>query len=179
MSSNARDDLALALIKFSFSYHNILYRPTERTPPKGMTPTQLRALTTIYEFGTMTMSFLGQEILVSKQQLTKIIASLVDSGLVERRQDEENRRRWFVSLTEAGNNMVERIHQISAFPISIKLQNLTDSEVTQMTRSLQNIRLMLDKMNDGQPKLFPQDRDHFPMQEFHTEGEATCEADVP
>ena len=52
------------------------------------------------EYTQPTMSFLADEMGITKQQLTKLVNDLEAIGLVKRIHDERNRRQVYVTLTE-------------------------------------------------------------------------------
>jgi DNA-binding MarR family transcriptional regulator len=57
------------------------------------------------------MSFLADEMGITKQQLTKLVNDLEAMGLVKRIHDERNRRQVYVTLTDDGRNEFEEIKQ--------------------------------------------------------------------
>ena len=63
------------------------------------------------EYTQPTMSFLADEMGITKQQLTKLVNDLEAMGLVKRIHDERNRRQVYVTLTDDGRNEFEEIKQ--------------------------------------------------------------------
>ena len=56
------------------------------------------------EYPKPTMSFLADEMGITKQQLTKLVNDLEAIGLVKRIHDERNRRQVYVTLTDVWRN---------------------------------------------------------------------------
>ena len=56
---------------------------------------------------SMTMSELAKTLMMTKPQLTHVVDLLVSSGIVERRQDENDRRVINLALTEKGRVLLE------------------------------------------------------------------------
>ena len=57
------------------------------------------------EYPKPTMSFLADEMGITKQQLTKLVNDLEAIGLVKRIHDDRNRRQVYVTLTDDGRNL--------------------------------------------------------------------------
>jgi DNA-binding MarR family transcriptional regulator len=76
----------------------------------GVTPQQWAVLTTLAEAPeAMTLVGIAREMLVSKQNMTGMIARLEQLGLVERGDDSSDLRSWRVHLTRRGRSTVEKL----------------------------------------------------------------------
>jgi len=53
---------------------------------------------------------LARRLSIPKSSLTGLVDNLFRKGLVERRQDQTNRRRWFVFLTRSGQQLAQDLH---------------------------------------------------------------------
>lgn len=58
--------------------------------------------------GRLPLSIIGERLMVHPTSVTNAIDRLVAAGLVERRPDEEDRRRVFASLTSDGKRVLKR-----------------------------------------------------------------------
>ena len=72
-----------------------------------ISPNQMHALLTLKLFPRSNMTQLASRLMVSKQQLTKIVDVLAEKGLVRRLGDENNRRLVLLELTETGAHAVD------------------------------------------------------------------------
>lgn len=74
----------------------------------GYTRTQLYILLALARYGNLTMTQVCGYISSSKEQATRAVAPLVDSGLVERYVDPANRTRIHIRLTPEGADFLDR-----------------------------------------------------------------------
>lgn len=85
-----------------------LYRACSRA---GLTPTQYFALSKIGELGHACMSPLAHELALSPGGATTLIDRLVRHGLVERKVDEGDRRKVWVTLSPQGREALALTNQ--------------------------------------------------------------------
>jgi DNA-binding MarR family transcriptional regulator len=76
-------------------------------PHHGLTLTQLELLGEVSRTGVTTPAELGARLHVRVQSLTDSINELVSRELVERRPDENDRRRQLIEITDAGRALLE------------------------------------------------------------------------
>ena len=89
--------------------YNQIIRPIEGALRAKISPLQFYALMALKREGCMTMSALSAHCGVSKQQSTRLINSLADTGLVERRPCKQDR--W----TSCGRRSAGELKIISPF----------------------------------------------------------------
>ncbi|MDF0531634.1 MarR family transcriptional regulator [Tsukamurella sp. 8F] len=75
--------------------------------PAGLTQTQYTILGYLDRVGPATPARLAEYFRVKGQSLTLSVNTLTERGLVSRRQDDVDRRRQFVELTDAGRVLVD------------------------------------------------------------------------
>lgn len=74
------------------------------------------------------------------QASVAIIADRLDAdGLIQRRRDESNRRRYVVELTDAGHSLVEQIREPSELIASDMSRGLDDDETRALLELLQRV----------------------------------------
>lgn len=73
----------------------------------GLTEQQWRVLRVLVDEGDSDPSGLAQAGLLYPPTVTRILKELVDRGLLHRRQDPEDGRRWLIAATPAGVALVE------------------------------------------------------------------------
>jgi len=107
------------------------------------------ALKTLGVEGSMPMSTLAKRMDVTKQYVTAIVAQLVDEGLVERRQDPNDRRVVMVSLTENGREVLaERRRKVKEAFVR-RLSKLSDEDREQFLHVVRELRSIISKMEDS------------------------------
>ena len=75
-----------------------------------------------------TISEIGQRLKISKQQMTNICDKLMQAGLVTKQQDREDRRRILVSMTSAGEKMLDDQNEIVRQKFLSSLQEFSEEE---------------------------------------------------
>jgi DNA-binding MarR family transcriptional regulator len=76
--------------------------------PLGLQTQPFVALKTLALRGPSSQADLSEAVGADASNLASIVAQLVDAGAVDRRRDETNRRRYVVSVTPAGLDLLER-----------------------------------------------------------------------
>ena len=92
-----------------------------------------------------TMSFLADEMGITKQQLTKLVNDLEAMGLVKRIHDERNRRQVYVTLTDDGRNEFEEIKQAMLECTVAGLKDFSEDELEQLGDCLERLIPLLEK----------------------------------
>ncbi len=75
----------------------------------GLTPTQFGILETLYHKGSMCQKELGEKLLKSGGNITKVIDNLERDNHVRRVRDERDRRYFKIELTENGIKVIEEV----------------------------------------------------------------------
>ena len=97
------------------------------------------------EYPQPTMSFLAEEMGITKQQLTKLVNDLEAMGLVKRIHDERNRRQVYVTLTDDGRNEFEEIKQAMLECTVAGLKDFSEDELEQLGDCLERLIPLLEK----------------------------------
>jgi DNA-binding MarR family transcriptional regulator len=84
-----------------------IYRPCRQAQRNIISPMQIRSMVLLREKGSITMTELANEMLIAKPQLTPIIDKLIDSDLVERKNEKDDRRIIKISLTPSGHELLQ------------------------------------------------------------------------
>mgnify|MGYP000173270614 FL=1 len=97
------------------------------------------------EYPQPTMSFLAEEMGITKQQLTKLVNDLEAMGLVKRIHDDRNRRQVYVTLTDDGRNEFEEIKQAMLECTVAGLKDFSEDELEQLGDCLERLIPLLEK----------------------------------
>ena len=95
---------------------------------------------------SMTMSELAKTLMMTKPQLTHVVDLLVSLGIVERRQDENDRRVINLALTEKGRVLLEEGKKKIKENTKKRLSTLSSEELTQMAAALETLRNIVFKL---------------------------------
>src|SRR5436190_19553506 len=80
-------------------------RPTAAGTAAGLTPTRISLLNTIGRLGPIRLSDLAAEEGINPTMLSRIVADLVQGGLIERVGDPDDRRAALVKATREGRRL--------------------------------------------------------------------------
>ncbi|WP_223069579.1 MarR family winged helix-turn-helix transcriptional regulator [Paenibacillus caui] len=108
----------------------------------GLTGPQFHLLIFIYRKGTCKVSDLAEAMNVKPSAITVMLDRLVQSGFVDRRHDENDRRAVLVSLTGRGNEVMAEGRKKSLKIVKWYLGQLKDSEVESLVGIVEKLSTM-------------------------------------
>ena len=112
------------------------------------TRTQIYVLTILAEKRSLTMKEVAYYISTPKERATRVVAPLVEDGLVERYFDQENRSKTHVRLTEKGIALQERIQDLVRQHIDEQVDTaLSEEEKAELSQSISSAIRLLDKVH--------------------------------
>lgn len=113
----------------------------------GMTKQQMIVLLTLYRRDCATMGEIAQFISASKEQATRVVASMCDQGLVERFELPENRTHVYIRFTGQGRDYMRQIGRTLGAEIRDRLTaSLTPDEIEQLRGSVRSAVELLGKV---------------------------------
>ncbi len=77
--------------------------------PLGVTPSQAEAIRCLADAGPISLRGLGGLLICEAGSPSRLVNALVERGLVERREDLEDRRHVVLALTDAGRSLETKI----------------------------------------------------------------------
>lgn len=94
------------------------------------------------------MSEIGRKVYISRPNMTSLIDKLVDEGLAERAQDENDRRVIKIAITKKGEESLWKWSEKHHSKMKEKLSVLSDEDLENLYESLENIKAILNKLAD-------------------------------
>jgi DNA-binding MarR family transcriptional regulator len=119
-------------------------RTLRRESQAGISPSMLAALSTIDRHGPITAGDVAQHEQVRKPTVTRILAGLVDEGLIERTADPLDRRVAWVQLTPAGRALMRNVRRRSDRFLAGRLRALDPSDLATLERAAE----ILDRVTE-------------------------------
>ena len=116
----------------------------------AFTGTQRLVLLTSAVQGRLTMTHLAETIACSKEQATRAVAPLVESGYLQRIYDPENRTRVLIEITDQGRKLLRDQHAASSQFLQQQCSVLTQEEQDQLRSALGTVYRLLGRI---QPEL--------------------------
>lgn len=139
VDSRLSSDLSLAVIRLARQLRF-------RRPDSPVSLSQLSALATVAKEGPMTPGALAIRERVRPPSMTRVIASLVDLGFVDRTAHPADRRQVLVSVSQSGTDLIEAERKASREWLQQRLAELT---AEQRKTLLDAADLMLAIVDEG------------------------------
>ena len=141
MEKESAEELESCFLPAYALVRNILYSDYGRKKAK-YSKTQIAVLAALYWQNEMCMSQFAELIATPRPQMTRSIIPLVNDGLVERFEDNSNRKMVYIRLTESGRHFV-RDYLRNRFDT---LRNkLSEAEAEKLTEAAKTIVEILKK----------------------------------
>lgn len=141
-SPEASTDISFAFIETLVLIHRNFYRNLATPIPLN----QFATLMTLRLEKQATLSEVGHRLQISKQQMTNICDKLQQAGLITKRQDSEDRRRTLISMTSAGDKILDDQNEIVRQKFLSSLRGLSEEERAELHHSIMNLNHYIEKM---------------------------------
>ena len=135
-------DISSAFIETLVLIHRNFYRNLTTPVPLN----QFATLMTLRLEKQATLSEIGQRLQISKQQMTNICDKLLHAGLITKRQGHEDRRRMLISMTSAGEKILDDQNELVRQRFLSSLRGLSEEERTELRHSITNLNHYIEKM---------------------------------
>jgi DNA-binding MarR family transcriptional regulator len=124
-----------------------LARRLRQEAEAGITPSMLSALSTLDRQGTLTMGDLCAVEQVQPPTMTRIVAALLEAGLIARAPDPADGRVAWVRLTPEGRKLLERSRGRKEAFLAKALRELDPRELA----TLEDATEILERITKGRP----------------------------
>ena len=111
----------------------------------GLTVPQIICLYEIYEKGSMTISVLSKSVHLSMSTLVGVIDRLEEKGFVKRAREIDDRRVFFINITDKGTEFVRSSPYLLHNRLDDQLQSLTHIEQTNLAGT---VDLLINLLKD-------------------------------
>jgi DNA-binding MarR family transcriptional regulator len=139
-------DLAELASRLRFGVTRLARKLRQQAEP-GITPSCLAALATIAAHGPMTIGDLCVHEQVQPPTMSRVVATLVDAGLVERVPDAVDRRIAWVRVTSEGERTVQRSRRRKEAYLAKRIRALEPEQVEVLERAAG----ILERLVEGSP----------------------------
>ncbi len=109
-------------------------RLTKNLDKHNLTSSQFGVLEALYHIGPMSQKEIGNKILKSGGNITKVIDNLEKKGLVSREKNLADRRFYKINLTKQGKSLIENIFPKHVNEIVKEFEVLTKDELEQLRK---------------------------------------------
>lgn len=125
-SKHHRDGLGFLVRHVHRAFARVL---AERLAPSGITPAQWTILRALWQEDGCSQVELAARVRVEKASLTHVLISLERRGLIVRERSEEDRRRWYVRLTDEGRALEPELLPHAAEIDAMATESLSPEQV--------------------------------------------------
>jgi|BarGraIncu00222A_1022003.scaffolds.fasta_scaffold54856_1 DNA-binding MarR family transcriptional regulator len=126
-------------------------RPTEAGVAAGLTPTKISVLLSVVREGPVRLSELAGGEALNPTMLSRVIAALVELGLVARTNDDGDRRAAWVQATPAGRRLAERMRRERTDALNLALAGLPEPDRRLLEQALPALEVLADQLRDRRP----------------------------
>jgi DNA-binding MarR family transcriptional regulator len=126
-------------------------RPTDAAVAAGLTPTKISVLLHVARAGRIRLSELSEAEGINPTMMSRVIADLTESGLVERASDPGDRRAALVEATPAGRKLAERIRRERTDALNLALDGLDERERSQIEAALPALERLAEELKGDRP----------------------------
>lgn len=124
-----------------------LARRLRQEAEAGITPSMLSALSTLDRQGPLTIGDLCAAEQVQPPTMTRIVAALLEAGLIARDPDPADGRVAWVRLTPGGRKLLERSRGRKEAYLARALRDLDPREIA----TLEDATAILERITEGRP----------------------------
>jgi DNA-binding MarR family transcriptional regulator len=125
-----------------------LLRATPAASAAGLTPTKSAVMFAVVRRGPVGLSELAEEQGLNPTMLSRTVASLVESGLLERTSDPSDRRAALVNATTPGRKLIERVRRERDRALSVALEPLPAEQREALQRALEPLEALAEQLKD-------------------------------
>jgi DNA-binding MarR family transcriptional regulator len=126
-------------------------RTTAAGSAAGLTPTRISVLLTVVRDGPIRLSALATSESLNPTMLSRVIADLVDAGLLERTSDDGDRRAAWVQATDAGEQLAQRMRRERTDAVNAALEELPPAERRLLEKALPALEALAEQLQDRRP----------------------------
>ena len=126
-------------------------RATAAGSAAGLTPTKISVLLTVVRDGPIRLSALAESESLNPTMLSRVIADLVDAGLLARTSDDGDRRAAWVEATEDGNQLAERMRRERTDAVNEALEGLAPADRRLLETALPALEQLAEQLRERRP----------------------------
>jgi DNA-binding MarR family transcriptional regulator len=126
-------------------------RTTAAGAAAGLTPTRISVLLTVVREGPVGISALAASESINPTMLSRVIADLVEAGLLERTSDDGDRRAAWVQATAAGKQLAQRMRRERTDALNAALARLAPDDRDLVEQALPALEGLAEQLKDRRP----------------------------
>lgn len=150
-SFQVADEHIESLLDLHWSIISIFFKgfDEEVALPEGLNPTHFKAAMMLKFHEPMTMTELSRRLTLEKGSFTPVAARLIDKGLVEKVQSEEDRRVYNLVLSAEGRKLTDWLRKAHWRYIQSMLERLSPEEQEEYFDKMSRLNVLNNKITKG------------------------------
>jgi DNA-binding MarR family transcriptional regulator len=121
-------------------------RSTAAARDAGLTPTAISVLLSVVRLGPVRLAELADSEGVNPTMLSRVVATMVQDGLLERSHDEGDRRAAWVEATAAGRKLAERMRRERTGAVNLALEALSEADRRRIEKALPALEALAEEL---------------------------------
>ena len=146
MDNNNLNNISNDLYMLLLSLNKRIFNHEEMLKNCNLPPSHVKALFYLIHNGPRAISQIGNDLSISKPNMTPIIDKLVSEGLINRFQDPNDRRVIRIQATEAACNFLKEREQRVKSNLIKKISPLSDDDLKELEESVKKMQKILLKI---------------------------------
>lgn len=126
-------------------------RRTEAGTAAGLTPTRVSVLLDVVRRGPLRLSEIADAEGINPTMLSRIVADLVDGGVLERVSDQGDRRAAWVKATPAGRKLAEKMRRERTSALNLALGRLPTADRQRIEEALGALESLAEELKERRP----------------------------
>ncbi|HLY49239.1 MAG TPA: MarR family transcriptional regulator [Solirubrobacteraceae bacterium] len=126
-------------------------RATRAAREAGLTPTAIAVLLSVVRSGPTRLSELAEAEGINPTMLSRVVAGMVDDGLLERVSDPDDRRAAWVATTAAGRKLAQRMRGERTSAVNRALEALSEEQRQRLEEALPALESLAEALKGRQP----------------------------
>lgn len=111
----------------------------------GISTTDYLILTVLDSTGGIPMQKLGEHLLITSGTITYATDRIIKKGLVIKIQDNDDKRKFYLTLTDDGYDMLRRVNREHLPYISKVLGSFSGDELDEITETIKKLAISVEK----------------------------------
>jgi MarR family 2-MHQ and catechol resistance regulon transcriptional repressor len=128
-------------IKLQRAAETALHRTTAHLSQYGLSTSQFGVLEALYHLGTLSQRALAEKLLKSTGNISIVLKNMEKRGLIERHRHPDDNRYMQVSITDAGQELINGMFAAHVAGITAEMSALTAAEQDQLARLCRKLGL--------------------------------------
>lgn len=136
-------------VVLSRAYRALLAHDERDVRKYGLNLTEFAVLELLYHKGAHPLQQIGEKILITTGTITYVVDKLEEKGLLYRKPSNQDRRKTFAVLTDAGTALLEKIFPDHARSLKYAMAGLSQQEQEVATKLLKKLGIEASKRLDN------------------------------